>query len=72
MISFQSVGKTFARGAAPALRDVSLHIAQGEVFGVIGQSGAGKSTLIRLINGLERPSSGLVVTDGDCCEICGS
>jgi len=65
VISFQSVGKTFARAAAPALRDVSLHIAQGEVFGVIGQSGAGKSTLIRLINGLERPSSGQVVTDGE-------
>lgn len=65
MISFQSVGKTFARASAPALRDVSLEIAPGEVFGVIGQSGAGKSTLIRLINGLERPSAGRVITDGE-------
>lgn len=65
MISFQSVGKTFARAAAPALRDVSLEIAAGEVFGVIGQSGAGKSTLIRLINGLERPTVGAVITDGE-------
>ena len=65
MISFQSVGKTFARASAPALHDVSLGIAPGEVFGVIGQSGAGKSTLIRLINGLELPSAGRVVTDGE-------
>ena len=65
MISFQSVGKTFARASAPALRDVTLDIAAGEVFGVIGQSGAGKSTLIRMINGLERPSQGRVVTDGE-------
>ncbi|HEY9235522.1 MAG TPA: ATP-binding cassette domain-containing protein, partial [Phenylobacterium sp.] len=65
MISFQSVGKTFARASAPALRDVSLDIAASEVFGVIGQSGAGKSTLIRLINGLERPTAGRVVTDGE-------
>ena len=61
MISFQSVGKTFAR----ALVDVSLEVAPGEVFGVIGQSGAGKSTLIRLINGIERPSLGRVITDGE-------
>lgn len=65
MISFQSVGKTFARAPAPALVDVSLEVAPGEVFGVIGQSGAGKSTLIRLINGIERPSLGRVVTDGE-------
>ncbi len=65
MISFQSVGKTFARASAPALHGVSLDIAPGEVFGVIGQSGAGKSTLIRLINGLELPSAGRVVTDGE-------
>ena len=65
MISFQSVGKTFARASAPALHDVTLQVQAGEVFGVIGQSGAGKSTLIRLINGLERPSVGTVLTDGE-------
>jgi len=65
VISFQSVGKTFPRAPSPALKDVSLEVRPGEVFGVIGQSGAGKSTLIRLINGLERPSIGRVVTDGD-------
>lgn len=64
MIEFYNVGKTFPRAPAPALSGVGLEVRAGEVFGVIGQSGAGKSTLIRLINGLEKPSTGRVVTDG--------
>jgi D-methionine transport system ATP-binding protein len=44
----------------PALHRLSLDIADGEVFGIIGVSGAGKSTLIRLINLLERPSGGRI------------
>jgi len=47
------------------LNDVSLEVAPGEIYGVIGQSGAGKSTLIRAINLLERPDSGTVTVDGD-------
>lgn len=47
-----------------ALDDVSLHVKQGEIFGVLGQSGAGKSTLIRCVNLLERPTSGSVNVDG--------
>ena len=43
-----------------ALRDVSLEIEDGTIFGVIGRSGAGKSTLIRCVNMLERPTSGQV------------
>ena len=43
-----------------ALRDVSLDIEDGSIFGVIGRSGAGKSTLIRCVNMLERPTSGRV------------
>jgi len=48
-----------------ALTDVSLQIAEGEVFGVIGSSGAGKSTLIRCINLLERPTTGDVIVGGE-------
>ena len=47
-----------------ALRDVSLSIPDGDVFGIIGMSGAGKSTLVRCINMLERPTAGSVVIDG--------
>ncbi|WP_174285174.1 methionine ABC transporter ATP-binding protein [Sphingomonas bacterium] len=64
MIRLVDVGKRFAGTGTAALDGVSLEIAAGEVFGVIGQSGAGKSTLIRLINALERPSSGRVEVDG--------
>ncbi|WDD91340.1 ATP-binding cassette domain-containing protein [Burkholderia sp. FERM BP-3421] len=65
-VSFRHVGKTFAgpRGPSVALRDVTLDVARGEVFGIIGRSGAGKSTLLRLINGLETPSSGAVRASG--------
>ncbi len=67
MISVKHVSKTFGSGASQttALDDVSLEVAPGEIFGVIGQSGAGKSTLIRAINLLERPSAGTVTVDGD-------
>lgn len=47
-----------------ALRDVSLRVGKGQIFGVLGESGAGKSTLIRCINLLERPDSGEVWVDG--------
>mgnify|MGYP002518956002 CR=1 FL=1 len=48
-----------------ALSDVSLNIASGTIFGIIGYSGGGKSTLVRCINGLEVPESGSVIVDGD-------
>ncbi|PCE29759.1 methionine ABC transporter ATP-binding protein [Burkholderia ubonensis] len=65
-VAFEHVGKVFAspRGQAAALRDVTLDVRRGEVFGIIGRSGAGKSTLLRLVNGLERPTSGRVRVQG--------
>ncbi|MFF5235309.1 methionine ABC transporter ATP-binding protein [Dactylosporangium sp. NPDC000521] len=67
-VRLSQVSKTFTRGRngprMVALDDVSLEVAKGEVFGVIGHSGAGKSTLIRLINGLESPTSGQVHVGG--------
>ena len=66
MISLQHLTKTYDASASGdhALRDVSLDIPDGDVFGVIGISGAGKSTLVRCINLLERPTSGRIVVDG--------
>jgi D-methionine transport system ATP-binding protein len=63
MIRLIDVVKTYPASDAAALDRVSLEIPACGVFGVIGQSGAGKSTLIRLINALERPSSGRVEVD---------
>lgn len=62
MIEFKNVSKTFKLGKREvhAVKDVSLSIKQGEIFGIIGFSGAGKSTLLRLVNMLERPTVGSV------------
>ncbi|NNB94496.1 ATP-binding cassette domain-containing protein [Corallococcus exiguus] len=66
MIELRGVGKVFGQGdqKVTALHDVSLHVAQGEVFGVLGRSGAGKSTLLRCANLLERPTRGEVRVAG--------
>lgn len=66
MIELRGITKRFASaaGSVDALREVSLTVAQGEIFGVIGRSGAGKSTLIRCINLLERPTEGSVHVGG--------
>ncbi|OCQ50696.1 Methionine import ATP-binding protein MetN [Photorhabdus australis subsp. thailandensis] len=66
MIKLSHINKIFQQGARSikALSDISLHVPQGQIYGVIGSSGAGKSTLIRCVNMLERPTSGQVLVDG--------
>jgi len=66
MITLSHLSKTFGGGAGEvhAVRDVSLEIGDGDVFGIIGYSGAGKSTLVRCINLLETPTAGSVTVDG--------
>lgn len=66
MIILENLSKTFSHDGREvhALRDVSLHVNKGEIYGVVGESGAGKSTLIRCVNLLERPTSGRVIIDG--------
>ncbi|HEY0258395.1 MAG TPA: ATP-binding cassette domain-containing protein [Lacisediminihabitans sp.] len=66
MITLSNLTKTFGLGPGlvRALDGVSLEVAEGEIFGVVGQSGAGKSTLIRSVNLLERPDSGTVTVAG--------
>lgn len=66
MIRLEHVTKTFQTrdGDVHAVKDVSLDIAEGQIFGIIGFSGAGKSTLVRCMNLLERPEEGKVIFDG--------
>ena len=62
--STRSTSNRRAVASTAALRGVSLTVRPGTIHGVIGYSGAGKSTLIRLVNGLEKPTSGRVLVDG--------
>jgi len=66
MIRLEGVTRRYrsAAGDRVALDAADLHVARGEVFGVVGRSGAGKSTLIRTINRLETPDAGKVFVDG--------
>lgn len=66
MINLQHVSKSYQiqKEQFAALKDVSLSVEKGQIFGVIGRSGAGKSTLIRTVNLLERPDVGIVSVDG--------
>jgi putative glutamine transport system ATP-binding protein len=63
MIRLKGVNKFF--GTLQALKDVDLHVREGEKVTIIGPSGSGKSTLIRCINALEDPSEGEVYLDGE-------
>ena len=66
MIEIKNVSKTFKVDGKDfeALKNVSLKINDGDIYGIIGMSGAGKSTLVRCINMLESPTSGDIVIDG--------
>ncbi len=66
MIELKKLCKSFetAGGRVDALKDVTLTIGDGNIYGIIGMSGAGKSTLVRCINMLERPTSGEVIVNG--------
>ena len=66
IIELKSLYKTFGAGEnqVNALKNVSVSVEKGDIFGIIGLSGAGKSTLVRCINLLERPDRGSVLFDG--------
>ena len=65
MIQLEHISKVYeGANRVEALKDISLNVKEGEIFGIIGQSGAGKSTLIRCINMLEAPTSGSVIVNG--------
>ncbi len=66
MIEIQNLSKTFTTsdGTVEALKNITLTIPDGEIYGIIGMSGAGKSTLVRSINLLEHPTEGRILIDG--------
>lgn len=75
MIDIQNITKVYKTksGDLKAVDQVSLSINKGEIFGIIGYSGAGKSTMIRLLNGLEKPTTGAVIVNGqDIAKAAGS
>lgn len=66
MIIFENIKKTYIKNKQQvhALNDINLTVDTGDIYGLIGWSGAGKSSLIRLVNQLEKPTSGIVKVDG--------
>ncbi|WP_028401146.1 methionine ABC transporter ATP-binding protein [Ectobacillus panaciterrae] len=66
MILLEKVQKIYRakHGDVAAVQDANLEIRQGEIFGIIGYSGAGKSSLIRMLNQLEKPTSGRITIGG--------
>ena len=66
MIRAESLTKEYLSGGQPlaVLKDITFEIATGELVAIVGPSGSGKTTLLGLLAGLDRPSRGRVVVDG--------
>ncbi len=67
LLAVRNVSKLYQTegGSVPALEDVSLNVEAGEFIALVGRSGCGKSTLLNLCGGMDFPSSGEVVLDGE-------
>lgn len=67
MIQLDHIDITFhqKKRVIEAVKDVTLHINQGDIYGIVGYSGAGKSTLVRVINLLQQPTKGTITIDGE-------
>lgn len=63
MLRLENISKSF--GGLQALKNVSLTVNEGEIFGIIGPNGAGKTTLLNVIAGVHRPESGRVRISGE-------
>src|SRR5699024_12191849 len=66
MIELKNIEVTFQNeeNSVQAVKDVSLSVEKGDIYGIVGYSGAGKSTLVRTINFLQRPTAGEVFVNG--------
>ena len=74
LIEVQSVNKTYQRGGETlvVLDDLSLEVPKGDYLALMGPSGSGKSTLLNLIGGLDTPTSGQVIINGEHLEKMGT
>ncbi|WP_413711450.1 ATP-binding cassette domain-containing protein [Rhizobium sp. Rhizsp82] len=62
LLELHNISKSF--GALTALSNLSFHIGEGEVVGLLGDNGAGKSTTVNLISGIHKPTDGYLTVDG--------
>jgi len=67
VLRVEHVSKRF--GPVTALRDINLHLRQGEVLGLLGDNGAGKSTLMKIISGFQKPTEGRLMVKGEEVEL---
>jgi putative ABC transport system ATP-binding protein len=67
ILRVEGLNKTYGMGdnKVEALKDINLTINKGEFVAIVGASGSGKSTLLHLLGGLDRPTSGKVIIDGE-------
>ena len=63
-VEARSIVRTFKDGTVRALDDVSLHVARGEVFGLLGPNGSGKTTMVRILSTILAPDSGSAIVNG--------
>ena len=63
LLALHGVSKRF--GTLTALKDLSFHIGEGEIVGLLGDNGAGKSTTVNMISGIHQPTSGYISVDGE-------
>ena len=54
----ETSGLTKTYGSKDAVRDINIHVREGEIYGLIGRNGAGKTTIMRMLSGLSQPTSG--------------
>jgi ABC-2 type transport system ATP-binding protein len=64
MIDLSHISKSYNKGATQAIRDISLHIEKGELFGLIGPDGAGKTTLFQILTTLRLADKGSATVNG--------